>query len=491
MGMSGSMVQHMPLSIMYAAVDSIKAGFEIDLLDVRLCPHSWKQAMTKAITSQTLLVGISVMTGTPIHNALEISRFVKEQHPDLPLVWGGPHTTFNALETLTEPSVDYVIKGYGSKPLSLLAKCIAATEGAPRLDEVPGLAYRRDGTSYQVPEEGDFEMIHYQDIPYHLIEKDLSEYGQLDSSERIFSIYSVMGCPYQCAFCSSPAQYRRMKKKYLPFNTQEVVDHIEYVHKRYQASYIYFIDDDSFVSLDRVEKIIDEISSRGLSVRLGFRGARINELKKMDDEYLSKLAKAGTDILHIGAESGSQKILDLIRKNCTVEDIIEVNQKLSRHPEIKSAYNWIVGLPGETVEDLRRSQKLMLRLLRDNPSTLIFIPNKFRPLPGTELYEIALEQGYEPPKKLEEWANVEAEGDYSPPWYTPEQEQQINMMRITSYFIDNKISKVDTGKTLKYRLIAVLATLYAPFARIRLSAGFARFLIEYRVFKTAAKLFRL
>jgi len=78
-----------------------------------------------------------------------------------------------------------------------------------------------------------------------------------------------------------------------------------------QANYIYFIDDDSFPKLKHVEQIIDLLQERNLPVGLGFRGARINEIKKMDHSFLNKLAKAGTDIMHIGAESGSDRILKL------------------------------------------------------------------------------------------------------------------------------------------------------------------------------------
>jgi len=489
MGPSGSLVQHMPLSILYASVDTLKAGYDVHLIDVRLNPNSWEQDMLTAINEYTLCIGISVITGTPIKNALEITQWTRNQFPQLPIVWGGPHATFNALEILSEKAIDYVIKGYGSKPLSQLVE-VFNHQSYQNLNKISGLAYRKNGSPYQVPPENCFEKINYNDIPYHLIKKNLNKYGQLDSDLKIFSIYSAMGCPYRCAFCSSPAQYKNMKKKYDPYSTQEVVDHIEFVYLTFKANYIYFIDDDSFVCLDRIDKIIDEINKRKIKVKLGFRGARINEIKKMSDDFLQKLATAGTDILHIGAESGSQKILDLIRKDCTIKDIIDVNKKLARHPEIKCAYNWIVGLPGETLEDLKQTRLLMLRLIKDNPNALIFIPNKFRPLPGTELFDIALQKGYQPPQHLDDWAKIEAESDYHPIWYTPEQIQHIRMMQVTSYFIDNKINKVETGKTFKYRFISCLASLYTPIARIRLKHGFSKLLFEHKIFNFAMKYFR-
>lgn len=490
LGVSGALVQHLPLSILYAGIDSLKAGFPVDLLDARLCPSHWRKELERRITPDTLLVGVSVMTGAPIRHALEMSRWIKQHHPGLPVVWGGPHATFNGEEVLNEPSVDYVIRGYGSRPLLQLARHLAGCAGAPKAADIAGLVFREGESLVSVRPEERFETVDYRDIPYHLVEGDLPKYGQLDSGDRIFPLYSAMGCPYQCAFCSSPAQYRPLPRKYQQLAASEVADHIEHVKSRYGATYIYFIDDDSFVNLDHVEAIIDEINGRGISIKLGFRGARINEIKAMSDAYLAKLAAAGTNIFHIGAESGSQRILDLIRKNCTVEDIVEVNRKMARHPEITTAYNWVVGLPGETLDDLRQTRELMLRLIDDNPAAIMFIPNKFRPLPGTELYEAAVLHGYQRPKTLEGWVEVEAEGDYRPPWYSDRQAKMINMMQVGSYFIDNKISKIQTGNTMKFRVARMLAPLYAPAARFRYRHGFTALLAEYRLFNAIAHRYR-
>jgi len=491
LGMSGSFVNHMPLSLLYAAVDSIKGGFDVDILDVRLSPETWQDDLSKKTDENTIIVGISVMTGTPIRYAQEISAFVKRTLPHAKIVWGGPHATFNGTEILQDGNVDFAIAGYGSEPFHLLAKAVCNSDDALPYNEINGLIYRDNaGEAVAVPTSNTFEFIDFRDIPYYLVEADLNRYGQLDNDMRIFSMYSVMGCPYKCAFCSSPAQYRAIKKKYQPLTASDVADHIEFVHQRYGANYIYFIDDDSFAKLSHVEGIIDEINRRNIKVSLGFRGARINEIKRMDDAFLTKLAAAGTDIMHIGAESGSQRILDLIRKDCTPEDIIAVNQKMARHPEIKTGYNWIVGLPGETVEDLRLTQKLMLRLINDNPSAILFIPNKFHPLPQTELFELALEYGYVKPTTLEDWVEMEVEGLYRPPWYTDEISASIDMMQVVSYFVDNKINKVDTGNTLKYRVARLLAGIYTPLARLRLQVGYSGLLIENFLLRRVAAYYR-
>ncbi len=490
MGLSGAYVRHLPLSLLYAAVDSLKAGFAVDIVDVRLCPDSWQAEIRARITPETILAGVSVISGTPVSSALKISRWLKATEPALPTVWGGPHAGFNPEEILSESSVDFVISGYGSKPLARLAASLA--NSTPALADIRGLSFRKpvDSAIISSPPEPLFEHHDFRDIPYRLVEPFMAQYGQLDRSDRIFPLYSTLGCPYGCTFCSSPRLYRDIPKKYELLPVAEVADHIEFLVERYQANYIYFIDDDSFVDLSHVEAIIDAIAARGLQVKLGFRGARIDEIMRMPDNYLAKLAKAGTDILHIGAESGSPRMLDLMKKNITVADIIAVNRKLAGHPEIKAAYNWIIGLPGEKLAELAETRALVLQIVAENRGAIIFPPNKYRPLPGTELYESAVSLGYSPPQSQDRWGEVEVEGDFTPPWYTPQFSATVNMMQVAAYFIDRKFFTLSTGSKLKDLLLRASSLVYRPIAILRYRYGLTALLLEHWLYSRYSKSFR-
>lgn len=488
LGMSGAFVLHAPLSLIYASIDLVKNGIEVEILDARLYPDTWRERLKGLITDKVLAVGISVMSGKPIENAVETGKFVKSIDPDVKIVWGGPHVTFfpdNVLQQ--EWFCDYVVSGYAVKSFYELVKCLIDKKEP---DFVEGVSYKKNGNVIKTdPDESCFEFYDYREIPYHLI-KDYSPYGQLDQDKLIFSLYSARGCPYKCAFCSAPAQYSKIKgKHWVPLDVNEVVDHIEYLIKNYNADYIYFIDDDSFVSLDHVEKILDEIDRRGLSIELGFRGARINEIKKMSDAFLDRLVGSGTDILHIGAESGSNRILELMNKNCTVEDILECNRKLARHPRIIAAYNFVIGIPTETYEDLKKTRDLMLRLVDENPNCIIFTPNKYRPLPGTVLFELAQKEwGYKSPVTLDEWIDIEAEGDFSSVGYSTEMKKFCDLLLLGSYFVDDKVNKVTSGKTSFYKAIRFFNALYGPIARFRLRHGLYQFFFEYTIYQFARKL---
>ena len=484
MGFTGNFVKHIPLSLLYASSEIVKAGINVELFDVRVFPNSWEKGLEKILSHDVSIVGISVMTGQPIKNAIEIGRFVKSINSEIKIVWGGPHCTFYPETCFQEWSCDYVVSGYGSRPFYEL---VTQIENNKEPEKIKGVYYRKDNQLKGTPYGKEFEFVDYREIPYHLI-KDYSVYGQFDDNKVVFSIYSAMGCPYKCAFCSSPAQYKDFKKQWVPFEVSEVVNHVKYVVENYGATYIYFIDDDSFVNLKYIESIIDEISRRGIKVKLGFRGARINEIKKMSDEFIDKLAQSGTDIMHIGAESGSNRILELVRKNCTVEDILECNMKLKKHPKIRVGYNFIFGIPTETMEEAKMTRDLMLKLVSDNSDCLIFPPNKYRPLPKTELFDFAVKQwGFAIPEQLADWINIELDGKFHSPWHPVGFDRFYNLILFGSNFIDDKVFKITLGKSLLYKALRIASIIYKPIIIFRIKYNISAFFIEWHLYKFLIK----
>ncbi len=485
-GFSGLFIRHMPLSLLYASAELVKHGVEVEVFDARLYPATWREELTRRVTPDLLAVGLSVMTGRPIEHAIEVGRLVKGLDPAVRVVWGGPHVTFAPESVFDEWSCDYAVAGYGSAPFYALVR--ALLDGRDDMTGLAGVSFRRGREVVRTPEVKAFEKLSHTEIPYHLI-RDYSPYGQLDQGRVVFSMYSVLGCPYQCTFCSSPAQYRGTRGGlWVKLDVDEVVAHVEHVVDRYGADFIYFIDDDSFVNLRHVEGIIDAIRARGLRVKLGFRGARINEIKKMSHAYLDKLVAAGTDIMHVGAESGSDRILRMIKKDCTVEDILACNRKLAAHGDLTVGYNFMIGLPSETLAEIQATRDLWLRLLDDNPRAILFAPNKFRPLPGTELFDAAVRDwGYRPPRTLADWAEVELESDQRFPWYPEGMEDFCRMLFVTSYFVDGKIHRFSRGATPAYKLLRAASSLYAPIARARLERGWTGHLVEYDLYQLARR----
>ena len=481
--LTGSFVKMLPLGLLYASYKIVNRGFKVHILDVRVNPSSWETNLEELINDRTLVIGLTIMSGISITEGIKISRYIKDRWPRLNVVWGGPHPTFSPNDVMQEQSVDFVIRGYGAESFYQLILNLTGDEELMPLNKIKGLIWKGSEEAVHINDTSNsFEFIHYKEIPYHLI-KDYSVYRHIDSNERVFSMYSVMGCPYKCTFCSSPTQYAGIKKKWDSYPIQEIIEHIKMLKEEYGATFIYFIDDDSFVDLKHVENIIDEINRIGIRIKLGFRGARVNEVARMSDDFLEKLEDAGTNTMHIGLESGSNRLLKMTKKNTTVDQIIEINKKLARHTKIKTFYNFIVGFPTETIEETKMTRDLILRLISDNPLCCVIPLNKPRPLPGTELFDLAVQHGYKTPETLIDWGKYDVESsDYNPVWLTEKHNKFIRMMFLCMYFIDDKIFKVVEDEGLRLKLFRVLAVLYKPVALFRFRRGFYRFLIEDKVY---------
>jgi len=483
----GSFVRMLPIGLLYAASKVVQAGHPVQILDARIAPATDERDLLRMISSDTLLVGMTVMSGASLLESIRLSRAVKARYPDLPIVWGGPHPTFSPRDDLREPFVDYVVRGYGSTPFYELVRTLGGGAEALPLERIPGLSWRDGhGRTHHTDVTPSFEFIDHRDIPYQLI-PDLSAYRYFDSDDIVVPLYSSMGCPYRCAFCSSPALYATMTKKWQPYPAADIVDHIAMVRGKLGATMIYFIDDDSFVDLAHVDAILEGLRERGLQIKLGFRGARVNEILAMTDAFLDKLADAGVKALHIGAETGSDRLLTLMRKGITVEQTLEANRKLARHGNITALYNFVVGYPTETLEETIQTRDLILRLMQDNPGCIILPLNRLKPLPGTELYDLAVRYGHLPPVTLAEWGRYEQEStDYEPVWLSQKHNQFIRMMYLMMYFIDGKMDKMSAGRSAKYIALRLLSRWYRPFALYRFKRGRYQFLVEdliYRVMK--------
>lgn len=475
MGILGEFSRHLPLSLLYVASALKGLPVKIKIIDNRILKESWKEHLASQLNENTILAGLTVMSGTPVRNAIEVSRFVKE-NSRAKIVWGGSLTTLVPDSALREDYIDFTVSGSGISAIKMLVQALMHNDDT-LLCEVPGLGYKSSGKLFFNKPFCGFEPVDYRDIPYDLI-GDYSVYGQIGTTNLVFPIYGAHGCPYQCAFCISPGMYRNFPKKWVPLNPSDVVEHIEFLVKKYSAGEIYFYDDDSFVDIEHIRTIIRGVRQRDIHVRLSFRGARVNEVLKMDSAFLNELADAGTHILHIGIESGSQRVLDLYNKNVTISDILAINRKLAENDRLIAGFNWIVGAPSETQEEIMQTVKLLRRLISENPRCIVFPPNPFRPIPGSVLASKAKEYGYVEPYTLEQWINEELEAHDKHPWYTESMTELIRMLRVTSYFIDRKEDLILETHGLKSMLIRILMKLYRPFARFRFRTGFYRFLVE-------------
>lgn len=484
LGSLDSVVADLPLSIIYAAADSVDRGHAVELLDLRCLEGDWRPALRRALEGGVRLVGVSVMTGQPLINAREISLFVREVAPGARIVWGGPHVTILP-ETVQEPFIDFCVRGYGSRCLAELVE--ALREGREDFTGIDGLSWKRGGQAIHNARPPFHELVPHAKLPYHLVDFDSPAYRRAYTNELMFSMFTSIGCPYKCAFCVHPTVYEVINPpKWVPIPEAEVVAHMEFAVQRFGVSNICIIDDTSFPDLKRMRRIFELLLERGLKVTLEFRGARINEMDNMDDAFIRLMIRAGTRVLKVGAESASDRMLKVFKKRITREQILRVNRKFARYPELVVDYNFFCGAPKETYDDLLTTKNTVMQLIRENPGAYYSFGSDWKPIPGSALLDVAeKEYGFRAPKTLDEWAEMDSFDSKEKifhPWYTRKHDNLIKMMQLAAFAIDNKIvNETAENTTPLFRFLRLMSRLYKPLALFRLKYDVYGFMLEYDV----------
>ncbi len=234
-----------PLSLMAVAAPLIEAGFEVKIVDARVINPHLPDILEAA--QGALYVGLSVMTGLQIRDAVEISRAVKRSFPEVPVVWGGYHASMLPEQTLAEDYVDLVIRGQGQIAATGLARRLTAG-GA--LEGIPGLCYKHEGEAVVADYPALVDLGQFPPTPYDII--DTEKYMVNDIGPRTMKYFSSQGCPFGCGFCAETSMYGRGWKG---FSAERVVDDLENLVKNYSVSGIDFADTNFFVSKKRVRAI--------------------------------------------------------------------------------------------------------------------------------------------------------------------------------------------------------------------------------------------
>ena len=239
--------------------------------------------------------------------------------------------------------------------------------------------------------------VEINDIPfpdYTLVNLDkFCGIGPLVGASPSFCMMASRGCPFNCIYCNTPAFWGKTVRYRDP---QNVVDEMEYLHKKWGAREI-FIQDDTFnINHKWAFQIFEDIIKRGLNKEMIFRIAgRVNE-KLLTPEFLDLAVKAGVWNIFYGLESGSQLMLDKMKKGITVGEITKAIE-LIREKKLSASCSFIVGLPGETWATLMKTG-LMTQRLRMSP----FINNEpirygwgyACPFPATEFEKTVKEKGH-------------------------------------------------------------------------------------------------
>ena len=391
------------LSMGYVLLGTIlkEAGFKVKVLTG---PNDadYESKLDKIIAEQTpLFVGFSVMT-PQVGKAYELSHRIKKLRPNIPIVWGGFHPTIFPDETVADPNIDIVAYGEGAPMIVSLAESILNNEP---LDDVQGIIFKREGKTIRTEKPALVELTDLPGIDWDLIDKEILENfivrrNPIGQKVRALPMVTGLGCQFLCTFCHNVI----FKQTHRTLPAKSIIAEVKRLRDKYNLTEVGFIDENFFGDRPRFYELIDLLERESLGVQWSstMRASDIRE-KFLNESWLRRMYLAGGYYFGIGAESGSPRILRKLKKGISVEHIQDA-AKYSVTSGITFTFSFMAGLPGEEVEDLIMTVDLIDQLWEINPKLLLIGPQLFRPYPGSELFDEAIESGLSTPTTLEEWS---------------------------------------------------------------------------------------
>lgn len=344
----------------YIAEWLVAHGIEYDVIDMNL-GHGVKGLKRKIQTFQPDLIGMSLLT-MQYKLFYSILADIKREFPNVPIVVGGPHVTIMRDRVLREcPAIDYGVVHEGEH--TLLELC----QG----DDPAGILglLRREGDDVAYLGDRPFEM-DLDTLPWPRYERfELSRY--IPEAE----IYSSRGCPHDCIFCPN----RLISPVYRSRSAEKVVEEMAYWYAKGHRQFNF--DDDNFnMNRERVFDICDGIEAAGLK-DVTIRCSNGIRADRCDREMLARMKEVGFRYLAFGADAGNNRMLEIVKKGETIEQIEEaVKAATDLGYDVKLLF--VVGTPYETREDVEDKVRLSRRYPVQDAHFYNIIP-----YPGTELFD--------------------------------------------------------------------------------------------------------
>lgn len=373
-----------PLGTIYAAAFLRSNGYDVDLFDSMFSesPEEVVPYLDKA-TPDFLVIyddGFNYLTKMCLTNMREaaFSMAALAKQKGCKVIVSSSDST-DHFEKYLDHHVDVVIKGEAEQTLLELVNTY--NSAAVDLDTVKGIIYRKENQTVHTPKRVLMKDLDTLPMPaWDMV--DMNRYKSIWKSKYNYfsiNIATTRGCPFKCNWCAKPIYGNRYNTR----SVKHVVNELIYLTTNYQFDHVWFCDD----IFGLKPGWINEFAALTEKAQLKFRyklQSRVDLL--LEENNIAALAKSGCDTVWVGAESGSQKILDAMDKGTKVEQIYEASRLLKKQG-IKPAFFLQFGYLGETWDDIKKTITMLNDLLPDDIGVSVSYP-----LPGTRFYDKVKEQ---------------------------------------------------------------------------------------------------
>lgn len=392
-----------PLGLLYIAGHLRDAGHDVQVYDSTF--GSLEALYDKLRDHQPGCLGLYVNLMTRA-NIVRILKQVRQDPvlKELPIVLGGPETRAHA-ERFLQFGATACVVGEGERTM---ADLIAAFEqGRTDLHDVPGIVWRdAQGTTHANAERDKLKDLADLSVPA----RDLIDmHAYLDAWQRrhgysTINVSTMRGCPYTCRWCSRGVyglSYRRRP-------VEQVIDELADIQQRYAPDRIWFVDDVFTVSQKWLQEFTDAIDKRGLRIQYEC----ITRADRMNEAVIELLKRSGCVQVWVGAESGSQAVIDAMDRRVDVQRVRDMI-KAARSAGIGTGTFIMLGYPGEREEDILQTVE---HLKESSPD--VFTITVAYPISGTELHaQVASELERPVPWELGSDRELDFQRAYRKPYY--------------------------------------------------------------------------
>lgn len=406
----------MPLALLSIGSALDPRRYEVIIVDGRM--EGDPAGRVLPLLDDALCLGVTVLTGAPIRDALQVTRAAKARYPQLPVIWGGWHPSLFSRECLQEEAaIDAAVQGQGEETFR---EIVEALQSDRSLEGIGGCAWRRNGSvvcnaARPLRDINDFPAHDYGLIP-------VEKYFRLKRRRQLDYI-SSQGCHFRCSFCADPAVYER---KWVGLAPERIGEEIENLWKQRPFEDVNFQDETFFTRGSRVEAIAEQFLERGLKIT--WAGTlRADQGVRLSDEVFKKCKQSGLRRVMIGVESGSLRMLEWMMKDITLEQVFETAEKCLRH-RVAAVFPFIVGFPNEPEESVDETLKVALRLRSMSPDfeVAIFF---YLPYPGSPIAAQVEASGFPLPRKLAEWSSFDFMTSYGR-WVDRKKRRRVEAFRL-------------------------------------------------------------
>jgi len=383
---------HPPFGLLYLASSLEKAGFTPDMIEIPQSARSFENKSAfvheKIVLLDPCFIGITCMSAqAPL--VKQLAAAIKKSFPDIKIVIGGVHPTTMPYQVMNW-GADYVVSGEGEHTMVELAGHVI--HNSIGIEQIKGVHFRKGNDVIFTGERGFITNLDELPRPAYQLssrERFTKRKGEIRGTWlRCAWIMTSRGCPSRCTFCAGHSFFGKTVRER---SLDNIFSELDFLVKEFRIEAFYLLDDTFIIKKDRVIKFCERLKGKYPGLRWGCQ-ARVNFF---DETIARALKNSGCIQVDFGVESGSQRILDLLKKGIKVQQTRKAFLACRKYG-LKTLATIMIGNPTETLEDVNETRQLLREITPDFVAVYYTTP-----FPGTELYNLAREKGFVSDEKVE------------------------------------------------------------------------------------------